>query len=350
METAHDTSGGTRGEMRPLSVAPMVDRSDRHFRWFLRRLTRRTLLYTPMISTGAILHGVRGEILGFDEAERPLALQLGGDDPQALAECARIGADLGFDEINLNVGCPSDSVQLGRFGACLMAHPQVVADAVAAMRAAVPLPVTVKHRIGIDDLDRYEDLVRFVATVAASGCDRFIVHARKAWLQGLSPKRNRTIPPLRHEDVHRLKREHPALRVETNGGIRTLDAVRHHLRHVDGVMIGRAAFDDPYLLATADAEIHGDASVPPPSRREVLLAMIPYVEAWGARGVPPARITRHLFGLFAGRPGSGAWKRTLDHWTFGRDARPDALARAMEAVDPGVLDARPEPTGAGKDR
>jgi tRNA-dihydrouridine synthase A len=326
----------------------MVDRSDRHFRWFLRRLTRRTLLYTPMVSTGAILHGPREELLGFDDCERPLALQLGGSDPRTLAECARIGADSGFDEIDLNVGCPSDSVQEGSFGACLMGQPERVAEMVAAMRAVVPLPVTVKHRIGIDDLDRYEDMARFVRIVAEAGCDRFVVHARKAWLHGVSPKRNRTVPPLRHEDVHRLKRENPGLAVEINGGIRSLAQVREHLRLVDGVMIGRAAFEDPWIFATADAEVHGDAPAATPTRREVVESMIPYVEAWAARGVPPARITRHLFGLFAGQRGSRAWKRALDAGTFGPSADPAALARALEVVPPEVLDARAEPVTASR--
>ena len=230
----------------------MMDRTDRHFRFFLRRITRHTLLYTEMVTTGAVIHGDRERLLGFDLREKPVALQLGGDDPRALAECARIGEGFGYDEINLNVGCPSDRVQKGRIGACLMAEPERVADGVEAMRAAVSIPVTVKHRIGIDHLDRYEDMARFVTTVAAAGSDRFTVHARIAWLQGLSPKENRDIPPLRYDDVYRLKREHPDLSIEINGGVRSLDGVEEHLREVDAVMIGRAACDDPYLFAEAD--------------------------------------------------------------------------------------------------
>ncbi|MDX1387987.1 MAG: tRNA dihydrouridine(20/20a) synthase DusA, partial [Acidobacteriota bacterium] len=243
-----------RGRAYPLSVAPMMDRTDRHYRRFVREITRRTLLYTEMITTGAVLQGDRDFLLGFSPEERPLALQLGGDDPEALSECARIAEDRGYDEVNLNVGCPSDRVRQGRFGACLMAEPERVADAVAAMREATSVPVTVKHRIGIDDLDRYEDMALFVRTVAGAGCDRFSVHARKAVLGGLSPKANRTVPPLRYEDVHRLKREHPGLRIEINGGIASLEEVRRQLEFVDGVMIGRAAYDDPFLLSTVDRD------------------------------------------------------------------------------------------------
>ncbi len=288
----------------------MMDRTDRHFRWFLRRLTRHTLLYTEMITTGAILHGDRGRLLGYDDEERPLALQLGGDDPAALAASARIAEDLGYDEVDLNVGCPSDRVREGSFGVCLMGRPKHVADCVGAMRAATGLPVTVKHRIGYDDLDRYEDMLAFVDVVARAGADRFIVHARKAWLGGLSPKENRTVPPLRYDDVHRLKRERPDLRVEVNGGI-TRDAIAEHLKRVDGVMLGRAAYDDPYSLAGVDAEVFGDAGLPTPTREDVAEAMLPYLERVVARGEPVHRVTRHLLGLYSGRPGARAWRRRL---------------------------------------
>ncbi|PIE15889.1 MAG: tRNA dihydrouridine(20/20a) synthase DusA [Proteobacteria bacterium] len=300
----------TRGVVRPLSVAPMMARTDRHFRVFMRQLSREVLLYTEMVTTGAIIHGDRDQLLGYSEIEHPIALQLGGNDPKALAECARIAEGWGYDEVNLNVGCPSDRVQSGDFGACLMAHPERVAESVAAMREAVAIPVTVKHRIGIDHIDRYEDMRRFVDRVAAAGSDRFTVHARKAWLQGLSPKDNRTIPPLRYEDVHRLKRERPQLVIEINGGIRSLDTTLAQLRHVDAVMIGRAAFEDPYALADADRRVFGvdrDA----PSRHDVVRGMLPYVAEWTARGERVHRISRHLLTLFAGRPGSRAWKRHL---------------------------------------
>lgn len=334
-----------RGLLRPLSVAPMMDRTDRHCRAFLRRLTRHTLLYTEMITTGAVLHGDREHLLGHDEEERPLALQLGGDDPGELARAAEIAAEWGYDEVDLNVGCPSDRVQKGRFGACLMAEPERVAAAVAAMRDAVELPVTVKHRIGIDQADGYEDLLRFVTTVAAAGCDRFSVHARKAWLSGLSPKENRTVPPLRYELVHRLKRELPHLAVEINGGILDLAAAREHLAAgVDAVMIGRAAYDDPYLLAAADRDLFGESGEPP-SRREVIERLLPYVEARLARGVPLKRLSRHLLGLFAGRPGARAWKRHLAENAHREGAGPEVIAAAMGKVPDEVLDERPAAAG-----
>jgi tRNA-dihydrouridine synthase A len=336
-----------RGVTRPLSVAPMMDRTDRHFRAFLRRITRRTLLYSEMITTGAVLHGDREHLLGFSPEERPLALQLGGDDPGELARAAALAAEWGYDEVNLNVGCPSDRVQKGRFGACLMAEPERVAAAVAAMRDAVDLPVTVKHRLGIDDADRYEDMHRFVVTVAAAGCDRFSVHARKAWLSGLSPKENRTVPPLRYEAVHRLKRELPHLVIEINGGILDLAAARQHLAAgVDAVMIGRAAYDDPYLLAAADRDLFADPA-PAPSRREVIEAFLPYVEDRLRRGDPLKRLTRHVLGLFAGRPGARAWKRHLAENAHRDGAGPEVLLAAMGKVPGEVLDERAGGGGAG---
>ncbi len=328
-----------RGEVRTLSAAPMMDRTDRHFRYFLRRITRRTLLYTEMVTTGAILEGKRRDLLAFDPSERPLALQLGGDAPAKLAECARIAAEMGYDEVNLNVGCPSPRVRQGRIGACLMAEPSRVAEAVAAMRAAVAVPVTVKHRIGIDRHDRYEDLLGFVDTVAEASCDRFIVHARKAWLSGLSPKQNREVPPLRHDDVCRLKRERPQLTIEVNGGVRSLDEARRHLTSVDGVMIGRAAYDDPYLFAAADAMLFGDRSVGP-SRREVLEAMIGYAERSMAEGTPLQRVTRVLLGLCLGCRGARAFRRHLSENAWRREATPELLRAAMAYVDDEALDAR----------
>jgi tRNA-dihydrouridine synthase A len=293
-----------------LSVAPMMDRTDRHFRYFMRQITRRTLLYTEMVTSAAILHGDRPRLLDFSVAEKPLALQVGGDEPKALALCAQIAADMGYDEINLNVGCPSDRVQSGNFGACLMAQPERVADCVAAMRQAASIPVTVKHRIGIDDCDAYEDMAEFVTAVAAAGCDRFSVHARKAWLQGLSPKENRNVPPLRYAEVYRLKQDFPHLNIEINGGIQTLAQAQDQLRHVDAVMIGRAAYDDPFLFATADRAIYQEASdLQKPEA--IVEKMLPYIAQWTARGLKLHKITRHMLQLFAGQPGSRQWKRCL---------------------------------------
>ncbi len=328
-----------RGRRWPLSVAPMMDRTDRHYRFFMRQITRRTLLYSEMVTTPAILRGDRDRVLAFDEREKPLALQLGGDDPGELAECAAIAEELGYDEINLNVGCPSDRVQKGRFGACLMAEPQRVAGAVAAMRRAVALPVTVKHRIGIDDLDRYRDLRAFVEAVAAAGCDRFSVHARKAWLSRLSPKENREVPPLRYEDVYRLKRELPGLVIEINGGITSLEETERHLLEVDGVMIGRAAYDRPFLFAEADRRFYG-ASDPPPTRRQVAGAMVTYLEHWQRRGLAASRVTRHLLQLFAGQPGARAWRRYLSE-NGPRAAGSEVLRQALERVPGEVLDQIP---------
>ncbi len=293
-----------------VSVAPMMDYTDRHFRYFLRQISRRVLLYTEMITCAAIIHGDRSKLLDYSPVEHPLALQLGGDDPQQLADCARIGQDWGYDEINLNVGCPSDRVQNGHFGACLMAQPQLVADCVATMQARVKIPVTVKHRIGIDHRDRYEDLAEFVQIVAEAGCQRFTVHARKAWLQGLSPKENRTIPPLRYPEVYRLKQDFPQLTIEINGGITTLEQIQHHLQRVDAVMIGRAAYEDPYLLAAIDQVIYGE-TIEPLTRSEIVQKMLPYIDQWLHQGGKLHSVTRHLLTLFKGQPGTKAWKRHL---------------------------------------
>jgi tRNA-dihydrouridine synthase A len=310
----------------------MMKVTDRHYRSFLRCITRHTLLYTEMVSAGAVLHGDRERWLGFSPEESPLALQLGGDDPKQLAECSQIAEGFGYDEINLNVGCPSPRVQTGNFGACLMAEPGRVADAVAAMRGAVGIPVTVKHRIGIDELDRYEDMAQFVEVVAAAGCDRFIVHARKAWLGGLSPKQNRTVPPLRYADVHRLKEQFPDLLVEINGGFTSLDQVEEQLDSVDGVMIGRAADSDPYLLRDVDRRFFGDSAGATPSRREVAEAMLPYIELWLGRGERLHRISRHMLGLFAGQPGARAWRRVLSERANIEGAGPEVLQEALALV------------------
>ncbi|MCB9677216.1 MAG: tRNA dihydrouridine(20/20a) synthase DusA [Alphaproteobacteria bacterium] len=322
----------------PLSVAPMMDRTDRHFRWFMRQITRRTLLYTEMVTTGAVLHGDREVLLGYDPAEHPIALQLGGDDPEALATCARIAEDLGYDEVNLNVGCPSDRVQKGCFGAVLMKSPERVAACVEAMKAAVSVPVTVKHRIGVDDLDRYEDMLRFVTVVSASGADRFSVHARKAWLQGLSPKENRNIPPLRYDEVHRLKAELPHLEIEINGGILDLDQAEAHLAHVDAVMIGRAAVDDPWIFADADRRLYGEDRVP--DREDVARAMVPYIARVVAAGGKVHHVTRHMLHLFRGMPGARGWRRAL---TEGAVRHPDDPHVVTRALDPALNRPAPPP-------
>nr|WP_227102782.1 tRNA dihydrouridine(20/20a) synthase DusA [Deinococcus radiodurans] len=322
-----------------LSVAPMMDWTDRHCRMFHRTLTRRTLLYTEMVTTGAILHGDQGRHLDFSAPEHPLALQLGGSDAAALAECARLAEDWGYDEVNLNCGCPSDRVSSGSFGACLMGTPDVVARAVEAMRAATRLPVTVKHRIGIDDLDSYEHLTGFVRTVAAAGCEQFIVHARKAWLSSLSPKENREIPPLRYEVVQQLKADFPQLTVVLNGGVKSLTEAQQALAWADGVMIGRAAYQEPYLLAAADRDVFGE-DAQAVSRREAIEAYLPYVAAQVEAGQPLNRMMKHTLGLFAGQPGARHWKRTLSEQGHKPGAGLDVVRAALAGVPDDVLDAR----------
>ena len=312
-------------EGRRLSVAPMLDWTDRHCRYFLRLITRHTLLYTEMVTTGALIHGDTARFLRFDPAEHPVALQLGGSAPADLAHCARLGADWGYDEINMNVGCPSDRVQNGRFGACLMAEPGTVADCVAAMKAAVTIPVTVKTRIGINDRDSYGELVDFVGTVAQAGCDELIVHARKAWLSGLSPKENRDVPPLRYDIVRQLKRDFPHLTIAINGGIKSLDEAQDFLTDLDGVMIGREAYHNPWMLAEADRLIFGDESSMT-SRHEVLERFRPYAERELASGVPLNAMSRHLLGLFQGQPGARAWRRRISERAHLPGAGVDLLA------------------------
>ncbi|MEL6578569.1 MAG: tRNA dihydrouridine(20/20a) synthase DusA [Cyanobacteria bacterium J06621_12] len=294
----------------PLSIAPMMDRTDRHYRYFMRQITQRTLLYTEMIVAQAIIHGDRSKLLDFSPAEKPLILQIGGDNPVQLAECAKIGEDWGYDAINLNIGCPSPRVQNGNFGACLMTQPELVAEAVAKMQQVVDIPVTVKHRIGVDECDRYEDMTNFIKIVSEAGCKNFSVHARKAWLQGLSPKENRDVPPLRYEDVYRLKQDFPHLFIEINGGITTLEQTKAHLKSVDAVMIGRAAYDRPYTFATVDRDVFNE-DVTPKSRQEIVEAMLPYVEYWTNKGTRLNSITRHMLQLFAEQPGTKAWKRYI---------------------------------------
>lgn len=306
----------------------MMDWTDRHCRYFHRLLTRRSLIYTEMLTTGAVLHGDRARLLGFDAFEHPVAIQLGGSDPAALAESARIAQDFGYDEINLNVGCPSDRVQEGRFGACLMAEPRLVAACVAAMKRAVALPVTVKCRIGIDDQDPQAALDTLTGAVVGEGVDALIVHARKAWLEGLSPRENRDIPPLDYDRVYRLKQAHPDLQVIINGGVRTLEEARAHLAHVDGVMMGRAAYQEPWRLLTVDPELFGVAA-PFASGKDVVHALIPYVERELAKGVRLYAIARHILGLFHAVPGARAFRRHIA--THGTKADADARV-LLEAV------------------
>ncbi|MGH8530855.1 MAG: tRNA dihydrouridine(20/20a) synthase DusA [Nevskiales bacterium] len=291
-------------------VAPMMDWTDRHCRFFLRQFSRHARLYTEMVTTGALLRGDAARHLQFHPTEHPLALQLGGAEPQALAACARLAEDWGYDEVNLNVGCPSDRVQSARFGACLMAEPALVGDCIASMAAATRLPVTVKCRIGIDDQEDYASLRQFVDTVADAGCTTFIVHARKAWLNGLSPKENREIPPLRYEVVHQLKHERPDLCIVLNGGMRDLDEAATQLQGLDGIMLGRAAYQNPYILAAVDQRFFADARLPP-GRAAVLEAMLPYLSQIAADGTPLRHVLRHMLGLFQGQPGARAWRRAL---------------------------------------
>jgi len=291
-----------------LTVAPMMDWTDRHCRYFHRLLSPHARLYTEMVTSAALVRGGQLRLLEHSQQEHPVALQLGGSDPLELAQAARLGAQAGYDEINLNVGCPSDRVQSGRFGACLMREPALVGECVQAMRAAVDVPVTVKCRIGVDDQDDYADLQRFTGTMVEAGVRVLVVHARKAWLKGLSPKENREIPPLDYERVYRLKREFPQLVVLINGGITSVDAVQAHLRQVDGVMLGRAAYHDPYLLAQLEAALYGE---PLPAREEVLGHLRPYVEAELKRGSALKHISRHLLGLYQGEPGARSFRRVL---------------------------------------
>ena len=316
----------------------MMDWTDRHDRAFLRLISRRALLYTEMIPTGAILRGDRARFLAYDDSEHPLALQLGGADPAQLADCASIAAEAGYDEVNLNVGCPSDRVQNARFGACLMAEPALVGACLDAMGRALRgtgIPATVKTRIGIDDRDSYEELTHFVRTVRDAGCKTFIIHARKAWLQGLSPKQNREVPPLRYEVVYRLKQDFPDLEIVLNGGVQSLDAAAEHLPHVDGVMIGRAAYQNPYLLAEVDRRFFG-AQGAAPSREQVAENLLPYVRRQLAAGVPVKSITRHILGLFNGEPGARRWRRHLSEAAF----RPGAGVEVIEQALALVRDAR----------
>jgi tRNA-dihydrouridine synthase A len=309
----------------------MMDWTDRHCRFFHRLLTRRALLYTEMVTTGAILHGDRARLLGFDPAEHPVALQLGGSDPAALAECARIGADTGYAEINLNVGCPSDRVQEGRFGACLMLEPSLVGDCVAAMKAAVTIPVTVKCRIGVDEQDPEQALFSFTDIVKAAGTDALIVHARKAWLKGLSPRENREVPPLDYAIVHRLKAQHAALPIVLNGGLGSVEQAQDNIGNLDGVMMGRAAYQEPWRLLAVDPLLFGEqAAFATP--KQALLALVPYIEREMAKGARLNTITRHVLGLFRAVPGARAFRRHLSVEAVKPGASAQVLVDALALV------------------
>lgn len=312
----------------------MMDWTDRHDRYFLRLITRRTLLYTEMVPVQALAHGDPARWLSFDPAEKPLALQLGGAEPAALAHAAQLAATFGFDEVNLNLGCPSDRVQQARFGACLMAEPALVARLYRAMAEATALPVTVKTRIGIDEQDSYDELAAFVGRIAEAGCRSFTIHARKAWLSGLSPKQNRDVPPLDYERVYRLKRDFPQLEIVVNGGILSLDQAESALSFVDGAMIGRAAYQTPYVLAEADRRFFGETQALP-RREEIARALVPYLARLGAEGVPVKVVTRHVLGLFNGLPGARAWRRSLSE--LDNSAGPEAIERALVAREAALL-------------
>ena len=309
----------------------MMDYTDRHDRYFLRLMSKNAVLYTEMITTGAVLHGDRDRLLGFDPSEHPVAIQLGGSDPQDLATSAKICEDYGYDEVNLNVGCPSDRVKAGAFGASLMAKPELVAACIHTMRESVSIPVTVKCRIGIDDMDSYDCMVNFIDHVANMGCSVFIVHARKAWLQGLSPKENREIPPLRYEDVYRLKKERPDLEIIINGGISEISEMTGHLEHVDGVMVGRAAYHNPFLLTHVDEKIYND----PPlikTRHQILQEFLPYVQAQLDKGVPLKAMSRHILGLFQSVAGAKAWRRYISENAYKKQSGIEVLEHASSLI------------------
>lgn len=314
------------------SIAPMLDWTDRHDRFFLRLISKNALLYTEMITTGAIIHGDFERFLAYNSEEHPVALQLGGSNPQDLAHCAKLAENLGYDEVNLNVGCPSDRVQSGMFGACLMAEPKLVGDCVKAMQDSVQnIPITVKCRIGIDDMDEAQALREFVGTVSDAGCETFIIHARKAWLKGLSPKENRDIPPLNYDLVYQIKQENPNLTIGINGGIKTLDECENHLNQVDGVMVGREAYQNPYILADVDQRFFND-SKPIIKRSEVIEGLIPYIEQELAKGTYLSHITRHILGLFHGMPGARQFRRHLSENAYKQGADLTVFTDAFDLI------------------
>ncbi|MEZ9892607.1 tRNA dihydrouridine(20/20a) synthase DusA [Vibrio lentus] len=314
-----------------LSVAPMLDWTDRHCRYFHRLLSQQTLLYTEMVTTGAILHG-KGDFLEYNEQEHPLALQLGGSNPVDLAACAKLAGERGYDEVNLNVGCPSDRVQNGRFGACLMAEPELVADCVSAMKEATDIPITVKTRIGIDDQDSYEFLTKFVSTVSEKGgCEQFTIHARKAWLSGLSPKENREIPPLDYDRAYQIKKDFSDLVIAVNGGITTIEQTKEHLQHLDGVMIGREAYHSPFILAEVDQQIFG-LDTPIKKRSQVVEEMYPYIERELSNGASLGHISRHMLGLFQSMPGARQWRRYISENAHKKGAGIEVVQTALAKI------------------
>ncbi|NOH94551.1 tRNA dihydrouridine(20/20a) synthase DusA [Vibrio sp. AIC-3] len=314
-----------------LSVAPMLDWTDRHCRYFHRLLSQQTLLYTEMVTTGAILHG-KGDFLEYNEQEHPLALQLGGSNPVDLAACAKLAGERGYDEVNLNVGCPSDRVQNGRFGACLMAEPELVADCVSAMKEVTDIPITVKTRIGIDEQDSYEFLTKFVSTVSEKGgCEQFTIHARKAWLSGLSPKENREIPPLDYDRAYQIKKDFSDLVIAVNGGITTLEQTKEHLQHLDGVMIGREAYHSPFILAEVDQQIFG-LDTPIKKRSQVVEEMYPYIERELSNGASLGHISRHMLGLFQSMPGARQWRRYISENAHKKGAGIEVMQTALAKI------------------
>lgn len=314
------------------SIAPMLDWTDKHCRYFHRLLSQHAVLYTEMVTTGAIIHG-SGDYLAFNEEEHPLVLQLGGSNPVDMAHCATLAQQRGYDAVNINVGCPSDRVQNGMFGACLMAQPQLVADCIKAMQDAVDIPVTVKTRIGIDDSDDYQFLQDFVATVADAGCQQLIIHARKAWLKGLSPKENREVPPLNYQRVYQLKQDFPQLDISINGGIKTLQQAREQLQYLDGVMVGREAYSNPLLLSEVDALIYGSTAMPL-TPQQVVQQMLPYIERQMQQGARFWHIARHMLGLFQGVPGARQWRRLLSEKGHLADATPELMLQALALIKP----------------
>ena len=319
---------------RDISIAPMMGWTDRHARFFLRLITRHSLLYTEMVNTGALLHndqkvGVQKRLLAYHASEHPVALQLGGSDPAALAQCTVMAEDAGFDEVNLNVGCPSDRVKSGNFGACLMATPEVVADCISAMQEKVTIPVTVKCRIGIDDMESFESFENFISKVAETGCDTFIVHARNAWLKGLSPKQNREIPPLKYDFVHRLKNENPSLTIVINGGIKTMETVKQQLQHVDGAMLGREAYHNPFIMNDVDGRIYGE-EVKEESRFDILESYIEYMQKQLDNDVFLKHMSRHILGLFPSMAGAKAWRRHISENAYKKESGIEVIRTAAD--------------------
>ena len=319
---------------RRFCVAPMLDWTDRHERYFLRLISKHAVLYTEMVTTGALIHGDKDRYLQFNQEEHPVALQLGGSDPKAMAICAKMAEDFGYDEVNINVGCPSDRVQNGAFGACLMAEPELVAENVSAMQDAVDIPVTVKNRIAIDEMDEYKCLPKFIETVSQAGCKTFIIHARKAWLKGLSPKQNRDVPPLNYELVYQMKRDFPELEIIINGGIKTLEQSEEHLKHIDGVMIGREAYHNPFMLNQVDKRLYGDNDAQNNKTEfDLLNQYMEYMQKQMDQGVYLKHMSRHLLGLFIGQPGAKAWRRHISENAHKEGAGVEVIQQALSYIN-----------------